>query len=168
MKGTRILASSPPRGHFEQVIVVGTPKPGVVMELADIAPVGNIYSYSVYGTKTASGGNYVTNDGDRKAIAILVEQDDINAIYSRAYVTGDRGYIYWPVLGEWFNMLLQNQSGTADSFSITSELMVDDGTGKLLAADSNAEAHPFTCLETVSALTADALALCRFNGCGGA
>lgn len=168
MKGTRILASSPQRGVMEQVIVVGTPKPGTVMELADVDPVGNIYSYSPYGTKAASGGNYVTADGNRKAIAILLENDPINGIYSRSYVTGEYGYIYWPVMGEWFNMILENQSGTAESFSITSELMVDDGTGKLLACDSDAEAHPFTCLETQSALTADVWCLVRFNGAGGA
>ena len=169
MKGTRILANAGTRGVFEDVFVVGTPKPGTVMEIEPaVAAVGNVFSYAAYGTQAASGGKFVAADGNRKAIAVLLERDIEGKTYDDAYVDGEMGRVYWPAMGEQLNMLIANQSGTGDSFAIGDELMVDDGDGKLMACDSDAEAHPFTCLETVAALTADGWALCRFNGAGGA
>lgn len=169
MKGTRILVTSKPRGVFEDVYITGTPKPGVVMEIVpSTEPVGGLFNYAVYGTQAASGGQYVSNDGDRKAIAILLEYDQEGGIYSRSYVTGELGHIYWPAMGEQFNMILEDVAGTGDDFVIGEELMVDDGTGKLLTADSDAEAHPFTNLETTTDPTADHWNWTRFNGEGGA
>lgn len=170
MKGTRILVTSKPRGVFEDVYVVGTPKPGTVMEIEpSVEPIGGLFHYAVYGTQAASSGQYVSNDGDRKAIAILLEYDQEGGIYSRAYVDDELGRIYWPAMGEQFNMILQDVSGTGDSFVIGEELMCDNGTGKLLTADADAEAHPFTLLETVAvAPTADHVRWVRFNGEGGA
>ena len=168
MKGTKIIVSSHPRGVFEECTIVGTPKPGTVMELDDgVSAVGNVFSWAAYGTDAASGGNNVTNDGDRKIIAILLEKKHEGGDYNTAYAAGDRGYLYFPLMGETFNMILENQAGTGDAFTIGQELMVDDGTGKLLACDTNAEAHPFMCLETVSALTADAHAWVMFTGSAG-
>ena len=169
MKGTRILVTSKPKGVYEDIYVTGTPKPGTLMEVTpSTEPVGNLFNYSVYGTAAHSSGQYIENDGDRKVIAILVERDQDGSIYSAAYVSGDLGRVYFPLPGEQFNMILENQGGTGDSFIIGQELMADDGTGKLLNADSNAQAHPFTCLETLAALTTDAWAWVRFNGEGGA
>lgn len=169
MKGTRILITSKPRGVFEDVFVVGTPKPGTVMEIEPTTePLNGIFHYAVYGTQAGSGGQYVSNDGDRKAIAILLEKDQEGKIYSDAYVDDDMGRVYWPAMGEQVNMLVEDVAGTGDDFAIGEEMMVDDGTGKLLTADSDAEAHPFTSLETVTDPTADHLIWCRFNGEGGA
>lgn len=170
MKGTRIIVTSKPRGVFEDVVVNGTPKPGTVMEIdASVEPIGNVFQYQAYGTTAASSGQYVAADGDKKAIGILLEKDDEGGIYSRAYVSGERGRIYWPAMGEQFNMLLEDVGGTGDTFVIGEELMVDNGTGKLLTADSDAEVHPFTLLETVAtAPTADHVRWVRYNGSGGA
>ncbi len=168
MKGTRILITSPTRGVYEDVIVHGTPKPGTVMELVPATePIGGIFEYAVYGTQAASGGNFVAADGDRKVICVLLEKDDEASIYSHAYVNNERGRVYFPIAGEELNMLVNNQSGTGDAFAIGDELMVDDGTGGLMACDSDAESQPFTVRETVAALTADAWVRCRFNGSGG-
>jgi hypothetical protein len=133
-----------------------------------VAPVNNVFTYIAAGATAASGGNHMTADGDRKVIAVLLEKDQEGKNYDTAYVDGDMGRVYFPLPGEQMNMILENQAGTGDSFAIGDELMVDDGTGKLLACDTDAEAHPFTCLETVAALTADGVAWCRFNGGGGA
>lgn len=170
MKGTRILADSAMRGVVEDVIVYGTPKPGTVMEITPATePVGNMFQYQAYGTTAASGGKFVSNDGDRKVIAVLLEKDDEAMTYNDAYTSGDRGRVYFPLPGEKLNMLVANVSGTGDTFAIGDEMMVDDGTGKLIACDSDAEAHPFTILETeATALTADEWKWCRFNGEGGA
>jgi len=169
MKGTRINASSPLRGVIEACYVSGTPKPGTCMEIKKAtSPKGNVFTYAAAGSQAASGGIGMAADGNRKAIAVLLEKDQESKIYSDAYADGDMGRVYFPVPGEWLNMLFENQSGTADAFAIGDEAMVDDGTGKLLACDTDAEAHPFTILEAVAALTADACIWCRFNGEGGA
>ena len=170
MKGTRILITSKPRGVFEDVYVNGTPKPGTVMEIdAAIEPIGGVFQYQAYGVTAASSGQYVTNDGDRKDIPVLLERDQDGGIYSDAYVSGEMGRVYWPAMGEQVNMLIKDVSGTGDTFTIGEELMVEDGSGKLLTADSDAEAHPFTLLETIAtAPTADHVRWCRFNGEGGA
>lgn len=173
MKGTRIQVSHPggaARGiNLEGLIASGqTPYPGVVMEMISTAPVANnLFTWTPYGVTAASGGSFVTADGDRKLIAILLEKEDENYIYSRAYAAGELCRLYIPQAGEEFNMLLQNQSGTGDTFTVGQELMVDDGTGKLLACDSDAEAHPFHIMEAVStALTADAWNWVMFRGSG--
>lgn len=168
MKGTRILGTTKPRGVFEDIIVVGTPKPGTVMEIVTTEPVANVFEYAVYGTRAHSTGQGVENDGDRKAIAVLMERDQDAKTFDDAYVTNDRGRVYFPAMGERINMRVEDVAGTGDDFAIGEEMMVDDGTGKLLTADGNAQAHPFTILETITDPTADHLAWCRFNGAGGA
>ena len=170
MKGTRILVTSKPRGVYEDIVVTGTPKPGTCMEITpSTEPIGGVFNYSAYGVTAASSGQYVAADGDKKAIAILLEDDAQAKTYNDAYVTGTRGRVYYPAMGEQFNMLFQDVSGTSDSFIIGQEMMVDNGTGKLISADSDAEAHPFTLLETVAtAPTADHWKWCRFNGVSGA
>lgn len=174
MKGTRILITSKPRGVFEDVYVTGTPKPGTLMEITPATePIGNVFNYSIYGTTAASGGNFVSADGDRKAIAVLLEKDQEGKTYDDAYVSGDMGRVYFPAMGEHINMIFAVVAGTGDTFAIGDEMMAsnaaDASLGKLIAADSDAEAHPFTCLETeATALAADELKWCRFNGEGGA
>jgi len=169
MKGTRILVSSPTRGVYEDIHVVGTPKPGTLMEIEPTtAPIGGRFSYAAYGTTTYDNGDFVENDGDRKVIAVLLEKDQEGDTYDDAYADDDLGRIYFPAPGEQLNMRVENQGGTGDSFAIGDELMADNGTGKLLACDTDAEAHPFTVLEVVAALTADACVWCRFNSAGGA
>lgn len=172
MQGTRILVTSKPRGVFEDVYITGTPKPGTVMEIKhSTAAIGYVFNFQVYGITAINNpqtGHGVGNDGDRKAIAILLEKDQENKIYSDAYVAGDLGRVYYPVMGEQFNMLVEDVGGTGDDFVIGEELMVDDGTGKLLTADADAEAHPFTAYEAVTDPMADHWIWCRFNGEGGA
>ena len=168
MKGTRILITANPRGVFEDVYVVGTPKPGTCMEIEpSVEPVANIFHYAVYGTQAGATEQYVSADGDRKCIAILLERDQDGSTYNDAYVDDDFGRVYFPLMGEQFNMLFEDVQGTGDDLVIGEECMVDDGTGKLLTADNNAEAHPFTVLETVTNPMADHWVRCRFNGPGG-
>lgn len=165
MKGTKIIVTDQPKGVFKECFVNGTPKPGTVMEL-DYSedPVGGVFQWQPYGTTAASGGNGASADGDRKVVAVLTEKKHEGGLYSTAYASGDRGYLYFPLAGEELNMILENQAGTGDSFQVGDELMVDDGTGKLLSCDSDAEAQPFTALEDVSALSADAWCHVLFNG----
>ena len=168
MKGTRILISSPSRGFFEHVYITGVPEPGVCMEIKpSTEPVGGLFNYQMYGTQAASGEQYISASGNRKAVAILMEKDDVGGIYSRAYVANEIGRIYWPAMGEQFNIVVANVSGTGDTFIIGQEMMLEDGTGQLVTGSSS-EACPFTMLETVAtALTVDTRKWVRFNGeCG--
>ncbi len=168
MKGTHIIVSPNPKGVRDECFVNGTPKPGVVMEMDDsVAAVGNVFTWQVYGTTSGSSGQGVSNDGDQKIIAILLTKSDEGGIFSRSYVSGERGFLYFPVMGETFNMLVEDVGGTGDDFFIGEEMMVDDGTGKLLTHDSDAEAHPFLCLEEITNPLADHWMWVRFTGSAG-
>ena len=171
MKGTRIINTSKAKGVFEDVYVSGTPVPGTCMELKpSTAAIAGVFTYQPAGTEAASSGNYMSADGDKKCIAVLLERDQDAGIYSDAYVSGEMGRIYYPVAGEKMNMAIGDQSGTDDDYIIGTELMIDNSTdiGKLMPADSDAEVHPFTCLETSTDTAADFVAWCRYNGSGGA
>ena len=75
-------------------------------------------------------------------------------IYSIAASYGTALYIGDPVIS----------SGTSDAFAIGDILMVDDSTGKLVATTGSPESEPFVVMETVAALTADALVHVMFTG----
>ena len=164
-KGTKVIVSAHPKGHFEECVVIGTPKPGVIMDIVrpGVAAHGR-WNYEPYGTTAASGVQGVTADGNRAAMAILLEDDNQGATINDAYVSGRPGRIYFPIMGEEFNLWLQNQSGTADDFVIGDKLIVDDGTGQLLISASTPESEPFICLETQTDLTADTAVWVKFTG----
>lgn len=151
-----IVASVEPRGRFIEGIISGTPKPGTVMQIsAGVEPVNGRLTYAVY-DKSA--------DGARGQIAVLCEDRLQGKSVSDAYVSGTRGLLYFPLPGDELNMLLADVSGTADDHAIGDALMVDDGTGKLVAVTGTIESEPFVLLETVTDPTADTLALCQYTG----
>lgn len=164
-RGTKVVVTGNPKGHREECTVVGTPKPGVVMNIVrSTSPVGGRFSYEPYGATAASGVQGVAADGNRAPICVLCEDDLQGGTYNTAYVTGTRGFLYYPVAGEELNMWIENQSGTADDFVIGDKLIVDDGTGKLLISASTPEAEPFICLEAITDPTADTFAHVKFTG----
>lgn len=162
-KGNGILVTPEPKGVFEDIIIVGTPKPGVVMERTNAALVGGRASYNPAGTTAASGSRGMSADGDRIGICVLLE-DDLRGITSdTAFATGDRGKVYWPTNGEELNMLFQDDgSGTSDDLVVNDKMIVDDGTGKVLKSTGSPEAEPFICLEAVTDPVADQLVWCKF------
>lgn len=167
-KGNRIIITAHPRGVYEEIIVVGTPKPGVVMnKVGATTAIGGRYSYEPAGTTAASGSKGMSADGDRIPINVLLSSADHVACppgrdATTAYVTGDRGAIYWPANGEELNMLYQNASGTADDLTVGDKLIVDDGTGKLLVSTGSPEDEPFESCEAVVDPTADQLVWVRY------
>ena len=164
-KGTKIQVSAHPKGHEEECVVIGTPKPGVVMNIVrpGVAAHGR-WNYEPYGTTAASGVQGVTAAGNRNAVAILLEDDNQGALNSTAYVSGTPGKIYYPIMGEEFNMWLLDVAGTADDFVIGDKLIIDDGTGKLLISAGSPESEPFIILETVTDPVADTLVWVKFTG----
>lgn len=136
-------------------IVDGTPKPGTCMTVkAATEPVNGRHTYEAYNRD---------GDGNRAEVAILLEDKNQGKTVDDAYVSGTHGQLYFPQAGDLLQMLLQNQGGTGDSFAIGDYLMIDDGTGKLIAS-SSPENEPFVVMETQAALTADTLVLCLFTG----
>jgi len=156
-KGTEIIVTANPRGVKAEGFVSGTPKPGTCMQVkAATEPVGGRHTWEVFNADA---------DGNRRIIAILLPKRLEGGLETAAYVDGDRCYLYFPLPGDMLNMLVANISGTSDTFGIGDLLMVDDGTGKLIASTGSPESEPFVMMETVStALTADTLEWVMFTG----
>jgi hypothetical protein len=169
-KGNRIIVTPHPRGRFEEVIVVGTPKPGTVMAIVPTTntPVGGRYNYEPAGATAASGSQGMSADGDNIPICVLLCFIDHVACppgkgATDAYVTGERGAVYYPEPGEELNVLFQNASGTADDVRIADKLIVDDGTGKVLVSTGSVESEPFEAQEALTDPTADTLIWCKYT-----
>lgn len=145
--GNEIIASAEPRGRFIEGIISGTPKPGTVMQVkAATEMIGGRFTWEVYN---------VDSDGDQRLIAVLLPDQLQGRLATTAYVTGDRCFLYCPLPGEELNMLvLAAGTATSDALAIGDQLMVDDGTGILIAETGSPESEPFMALETVSDLVA--------------
>lgn len=169
--GNCIIVSSPPMGRFEEITVVGTPKPGTIMNIVPATePQGGRYSMEPAGTTAASGSRGMSADGDRIPICVLLGGADPVAgvppgrTSTDAYVTGERGTVYYPALGEEINVLKMDVAGTGDDFTIGDKLIVDDGTGKVLLSAGSPESEPFMCLETITDPSADQLIHALYTG----
>jgi len=155
-KGSKIIITSEPKGVFMEGIVSGTPSPGTVMQIkAATEPVLGKFTWEVANTDA---------DGNQRLVAVLLEDALQGKLATDAYTTGTRCFLYCPIPGEELNMLLANIAGTADDHAIGELLIVDDGTGLLIATTGSPESEPFVCLETVTDPTADTLARCMFTG----
>lgn len=162
-RGNRIIVTPEPKGVFEDIIVVGTPKPGQCMYRQNVAEVGGRGRWEPAGVTGALG---MGADGDMIPIAVLLCSQDHAAcppgkLATDAYVTLDRGAVYFPLSGEKMNMLFHNESGTADDVTIGMKLVVDDGTGGLVPTSGTPKDEPFVALEAIVDPTADALILCQ-------
>lgn len=165
-KGNKIVVTATPRGRFLEGIIIGTPKPGIVVEIVrGTAPdASGAFTYKPAGTDAAAGVQGMAADGDRLPIILLIEDMLQGRTTDTAYVSGERCFMYVPVAGEEVNVRIENQTGTADDFVIGDKLIVDDGTGKMLISASTPESEPFIALETVSDLTADYLMHAMYTG----
>lgn len=167
-RGNEIVVTADPKGHFEEVIVSGTPKPGTVMEFKHGTALSGDgkWTFEPAGTTAASGVQGMSGDGVRLPIAVLTNLigAERGLTNDDARTSGTREMLYFPVPGEELNMIIENQSGTADDFAIGDKLIVDDGTGKLLISAGSVESEPFICLETLTDLTADNLTWVKYTG----
>ena len=156
-KGNAIILSPTPRGVFKEGVITGTPKPGIVMQI-DV-------SEGLDGTGSLTWEAFNADaDGDQRLIAILLPDEFQGKTETDAYVAGDRGKVYIPAAGEEFNMLLADVAGTGDDHAFGELLMVDDGTGKLIATTGSPESECFQLLEAVTDPTADQLVHVIYTG----
>lgn len=165
-RGNEIIVTANPKGHREECIISGTPKPGTIMELKKATALSSgVWTYEPAGTTAANGASEgMAADGNRIPIAVLLIDHLQGKTATDAYADADRGFLYFPVAGEEINVLLENQAGTADDFIIGSKLIVDDGTGKLLISAGSPESEPFICLEDVTDMAADTLVWAKYTG----
>ena len=162
-RGSVIIVSSPPRGLFrEGTIKAGeTPSPGTIMQISASAGLGgdNNWTYEVY--------NADADGGRPKGPLFILREDpahstwDLNTtsipgtttewIYS-AYAAGDHCFVYTPMPGEEFNLLIKDVSGTGaeDAHSAGDMLIPDDGTGTLVISTGSDETEPFMLLSAVA------------------
>ncbi len=160
-KGNEIIVTSPERGVRLEGFVSGTPKPGTVMQIVGgTAPVAGRFTWEVYDADS---------DGDQRIIAVLLPDHLQGKTATDAYASGDRCYLYCPIMGEQLNMLIADVSGTgtagSENKAIGDLLMVDDGTGKLIDTTGSPESEPFILLEVqAEPISADALLWCMYTG----
>ena len=152
----KIVLATEPQGVFLEGTIVGTPLPGTVMEIVPATePVNGRFSWRV-----ATPGA----DGNRMPIVVLLADSLQGKVVTDAYVTGTRGFLYAPAMGETLNMILQDVAGTADDHAIGDLLIVDNGTGELIATTGTPESEPFKVLETVTDPTTDSRVECQYTG----
>lgn len=154
-RGRNILITANPQGRFLEGTIYGTPKPGTVMEIKDAFYEGNQHRWQAFSASS----------GERRMIAVLLEDKLQGKTVDDAYVSGTRGFLYCPIMGEELNMLIADVAGTADTHAALEMLRVQTATGLLIASASSPESEPFQLLQAISvALTTDTLYPCMYTG----
>jgi hypothetical protein len=161
-RGNRIVVTADPKGQFEEGYVgVGlTFYPGMIVERdTSVALKAGRWTYKYYNPGT---------DGEMPKGSYWLVTDMLNGMIGKtttdSYAAGERVSLYSPRAGEEVNLLLLNIAGTADDHAIGEKLMVDTGTGKLIATTGTPESEVAQLLETVTDPTADTLAWCQWSG----
>ncbi len=163
-KGTEILLEANPRGKFDECIISGTPSPGTCMELVPATePRGGRFTYRAVSRA----------DGSKGPVCVLMPDRLQGKLSTDAYVSGSRGFLYWPANGEELNMLFRYAPGTGtnNAEAIGDLLEIDGASGMLQAVGTDgggASVHvsaPFQLQEHPGvAYTANTLVWTRFLG----
>lgn len=165
-RGKNIVASGSPRGVFRDVIIIGTPKPGTVLEMTSAEEVQGKISYGLPARASGAKGDIAVYYPDELQGAIGVGASlgaNLGHTPGDAAVSGTIGRIYFPIAGEDLNMIVASVAGTADDVAVGAKFGVQTGTGKLIA-DSSYTSCPFESLETITDPTADYVACFRYTG----
>lgn len=155
MIGNTIIVSADPVGKFLEGIVSGTPKPGTVMEVSSYFTGGRRHTWRAFQPGT---------DGQRRVIAVLIEDRMQGKLYSDAYVPGTRCFLYVPEPGEELNMLIADVAGTGDVHTAGDTMIVQSGTGKLIVSTGTPQSEPFRLEEGSAAPTADIWLAAMYTG----
>lgn len=161
-RGNEIIVTAEPGGVFaEGYVATGqTFKPGMIVQRdPSVALQGGDHTYKLY-DRDADGnmpaGSYwvVTN-----LLHTMIGKDVTVSI-----TEGEKVMLYSPRPGEELNLLVANLAGTADDHALGEILMVDDGTGLLIATTGTPESEVAQLLEAITDPTADTLAWCQWTG----
>lgn len=156
-KGNEIIVSANPRGVFQEGTVNGALKPGTCVQI-DVSEGLNSQGRPQWEAYNADA------DGNQRLVAVLLPDTLRGKTATDAYVSGDHCFVYIPAPGEELNMLIADVAGTADDHAFGEILIIDDGTGKLVATTGSPESEPFQLLEVITDPEADTLAHCIFTG----
>ena len=159
-RGNEIIVSARPGGRFlEGPLTTGsTPKPGTILQIDASAGIDDNGHFSFEPFNADADG------GRPKGPLFVLLPNNRGGDATTAYADSDHCFVYCPLPGEELNCLLQDVTGTADDHAIGEILIVDDGTGKLIATTGTPETEPFMLLETVTDPTADTLAHVIYTG----
>ena len=141
MKGNDIILSSPPRGPVEEGIISGTPKPGTIMEIVPgTAPVNGRFTWRASTVTT----------GNARMVAILCADNLQGKLPTDAYVSGTRGRIYFPLIGEEVNVLFAPEPGTGSVSTVKIGDLLGINTSGLAVPNSSYPSTPFQSLEYIT------------------
>lgn len=162
MRGTRIIVTADPKGQFEEGVVAAgqTFYPGLIVQRDPaVALKAGRHTYKLY-TRDA--------DGNLPRGSYWVVTEELNATigkaYTESYGAGERVSLYSPRAGEELNLMVSNLAGTGDDHALDEILMVDSGTGELIATTGTPESEVAQLLEAITDPTADTLAWCQWTG----
>lgn len=160
--GNKIVLTPEPRGRRVEGIIEGALTPGIVVQVkaATERDAGNRFTWQAF-DKSGTGAPGL--------IGVLDYDWQQGKLATDAYVSGKRGFIYFPLPGDELNMSINDLAGTGatSDFAIGDPLTVEDGTGQLLDALTGTAVYlirPFVLMETITDLTADALYHVMFTG----
>lgn len=159
-RGNSIIVTADPKGQFEEGYVATgeTFYPGMIVQRdASVALKGGRHTYQYY-NRDADGNM------PRGSYWVVLEDARIGKTTSDSTAAGERCFLYSPRAGEELNLLVANIAGTGDDHALNEILMVDDGTGKLIATTGTPESEVAQLLEAITDPTADTLAWCQWTG----
>lgn len=167
MRGRCVVVSADAKGRHEEGFVKASQTfyPGmVVIRDPSVALVGGRHTYKIYDE---------TADGDQPTGAFWVVTERLmgmiglaitDAVTMGSYAAGEKCSLYSPLPGDDLNLLIKNLTGTADDHTAGEKLMVDTGTGKLIATTGTPETEIAQLLETITDPVADTLGWCQWSG----
>lgn len=158
-----IVLTVEPRGRRIEGLISGALKPGICLQVVpgSTPDAGNRLTWQPY-DKAGSGVPAL--------IAVLDADWYQGKTANDAYVSGTRGFIYFPLNGDELNMLISDQSGTGatSDFSVGDPLKVEDATGKLidgaLGTSPSLGANPFQVMENYNDMVGDTRLKVMFTG----
>jgi hypothetical protein len=159
-RGNCIIVTADPKGQFEEGYVASgqTVYPGMILQRdASVALKGGRHTYKMYDRDA---------DGNMPAGSywVVLEDSRVGKTTTDSFAAGERVFLYSPRAGEELNLLVSNIAGTADDHALGEILMVDDGTGELIATTGTPESEVAQLLEAITDPTADTLAWCQWTG----
>lgn len=161
-RGNSIIVTADPKGQFDEGLVATgeTFYPGMIVQRdVSVALKGGRWTYKIYNRDA---------DGNMPAGSYWVVTERLGAMVGFTATTsvaaGGRVQVYSPRAGEELNLLVKNLSGTGDDHAIGEILMVDDGSGMLIATTGSPESECAQLLEAITDPTADTLAWCEWSG----
>lgn len=154
-----IVVTAAPAGRFLEGTIVGTAKPGQVMEPVpgSVMDARGRHSWRVYQPGT---------DGEKALVAVLREAQLLGKTKNDAYADGDAIWLYCPIPGDDVQILMKNEAGTStvDTARVGGYITLDSGTGKGVPAAGTEAMIPFQAQEDLSGIAADTHVLCWYTG----